>query len=58
MGKIIEHYTGYDFRMWRPAINHIKRVARLTGFSYKKMFGHFARTIKTGCNNEVTMLTR
>lgn len=38
-------------------------LATLTGvaikeFTYKKMHGRFARTKKTGCNNEVIILTR
>ena len=37
------------------AIGHIKGVARLTGFSCKKIYGCFTRIKKTGCNNEVTI---
>ena len=34
---------------------HFNGVAGLTGFSYKKMFGHFTGTKKTGHVNEVTL---
>jgi len=40
-------------------INNGKGVVRLTGFSYKKMCGHFARPKKkTGRNYEVTVRQR
>ena len=35
---MIKDYTGWDLRMWRLAV--------LTGFSYYKMYGHFAGTKK------------
>ena len=37
------------------AFGRINGVTALTGFSYEKMFGHFAGTQKSGCNNEVTV---
>ena len=39
-------------------VGHINEVAALMGFPYEKMYGHFARQKNTGCNNEVTVLTR
>ena len=40
------------------AVGRINGVAALTGFYYKKMYGHFAGTKKRGRNNEVAVLTR
>ena len=40
------------------AVGRINGVAALTGFYYKKMYGHFAGTKKSGRNNEVAVLTR
>ena len=37
-GKIVKDQTGQDLKMWSLFV--------LTGFSYKKMYGHFARTKK------------
>jgi len=37
------------------AVSCINGVAALTGFSYKKKYGHFAGTKKGGRNNEVTI---
>ena len=34
------------------------QLAALTGFYYKKMYGHFDGTKKSGRNNEVAVLTR
>ena len=36
----------------------INGLAALTGISNKIMYGHFAGPIKSGRNNEVTVLTR
>ena len=36
----------------------INGKAALTGFSYKKMYGCFAGTIKNDHNNKVTIITR
>ena len=36
-------------------VDRINGVAALRGFSYKKMFGRFARTKKSGRVNEVTV---
>jgi len=38
------------------AVGRIDRVVALTGFSYMKIYGHFAETRKTGQNNEMTIL--
>ena len=37
------NYTGWDFTIWLL----ISMVSALTGFSYKKMYGHFGRTKKS-----------
>ena len=37
------------------AVGRINRVAALTGFYYKKMYGHFAGTKKSGRINEVAV---
>ena len=37
------------------AVGRINGVAALTGFYYKKMYGHFAGTKKSGRNNEVAV---
>ena len=37
------------------AVGHIYRAAALTGFSLKKIYGHFARTKKSDLNIEVTI---
>ena len=37
------------------AVGRINGVAALTGFYYKKMYGHFAGTKKRGRNNEVAV---
>jgi len=34
----------------------INGAAVLTGFSYKKMYGRFAGTKQSGCNNKVAVL--
>ena len=39
------------------AIGHVEEMAALARFSYKKMYGCFARTNESGCNNKVTALT-
>ena len=39
------------------AVGRIKGVAALTGFYYKKMYGRFAGTKKSGRNNKVAVLT-
>jgi len=39
-------------------IGHINGVAGRTKFSFKKMYGHFARTKIIGCDNRVTVLMR
>ena len=33
-------------------------LAVLTAFYYKEIYGRFAGTKKSGCNNEVAVLTR
>ena len=40
------------------AVGRINGVAALTGFYYKKMYGHFAWTEKSGRNNKVAVLMR
>ena len=40
------------------AVGRINGVAALTGFYYKKIYGCFAGTKKSGRNNEVAVLTR
>ena len=37
------------------AVGRINGVAALTGFYYKKMYGHFAGTKNSGRNNEVAV---
>ena len=37
------------------ALGRINEVAALTGFSYKKMYGHFARRKNSSCNNKVAV---
>ena len=37
------------------ALGRINEVATLTGFSYKKMYGHFARRKNSSCNNKVAV---
>ena len=37
------------------AFGRINEATALTGFSYKKMYGHFAGTKQSGANNEVTV---
>ena len=40
------------------AVGRINGVAALTGLYHKKIYGRFARTKKSGRNNEVAVLTR
>ena len=37
------------------ALGRINEVATLTGFSYKKMYGHFASRKNSSCNNKVAV---
>ena len=37
------------------AVGRINGVAALTGFYYKKMYGHFAGTKNSGRNNELAV---
>ena len=37
------------------AVGHINGMAALTGFSHKNMYRCFARTEKSGCNNEMSV---
>ena len=48
----------YSLGFQNVAVGRINGVAALTGFYYKKMYGHFAGTKKSGRNNEVAVLTR
>jgi len=50
------NYKGlYRLGFQNVAIGLINRVAAFTGFSYKKMYGRFAGTKKSGRDNEVTV---
>jgi len=40
------------------AVGRIDGMAALMGFSYEKMYGHFAGTKTGDRNDEVTVLTR
>ena len=40
------------------AIGCINRVTALMAFSYKKIYGHFAGTKKSGINSKVAILMR
>ena len=56
---MIGHINGVKFyRIIQVGIFNMWWLAVLTGFSYQKMYGCFARTKNIGCNNEVAVLTR
>ena len=50
------YYKGlYSLGFQNVAVGRINGVAALMGFYYKKMYGHFAGTKKSGRNNEVAI---
>ena len=51
-----KYYKGlYSLGFQNVAVGRINGVAALTGFYYKKMYGHFAGTKISGRNNEVAV---